>query len=348
MYVSSFFVLSVGKNLKEILLKINNKEKRIIPSLYKFISIQEENNSEIFINGNRISKSIINLEDVTIATFRGEANHFDFTDETVLNIIGHRGVGQNTSHVLENTVESFNMAFDKVEWVELDVQLIQNSVPIVHHDTLFFNKEEYCYFSENKDKIYKENDKLLPQTLDYVLKNIIKGGKINLEIKYPLFQDSLYLNLLNTKEDRDSPLLKYFNAALQYDKQKYYLDYDVPTLVDSILNVIYLNNFRNIIFSSFSPSVLLNLKTRVPQARILLLIDVYLEELVDFCLKVDLSGIVFKFDCLNEEKIRKLTKVIDVYVYNVKTRHDYDFCMKMGIKGVITDYINDLLSENDA
>ena len=47
-------------------------------------------------------------------------------------IIGHRGAA---AYAPENTLESIHTAADMgVEWVELDVKLTQDGVPVIFHD----------------------------------------------------------------------------------------------------------------------------------------------------------------------------------------------------------------------
>jgi glycerophosphodiester phosphodiesterase len=290
------------------------------------------------------NKLEIILEKIVLVAYRCESHTYEFSDTGgFLGLIGHRGSGQdkngdhrgsgqdkngdhrgsgqdkNGDHrgsgqdkngglmeYKENTLISFRNALSKIDWIEFDVQL-SDDIPVIYHD--FYIKESgNPVNSKDSIKYFKEDDHL-PPTLEYVLKNV-KGG-LNIEIK-------------NQVGDLSG----------------------IPNLVDRILNVIYKNDYRKIIFSSFHPFVLMYLKMRVPHARILLIYgkdnEHYdLKDSVTFCIRNNLSGMVFEYGTLDDEALKILEyNKKDVYVYDVVSKEEYAICKEKNIKGIITDEID--------
>lgn len=257
------------------------------------------------------NKLEIMLEKIILIAYKCEEDTYQFSDTSgYLGLIGHRGSGQDENGNLrgykENTLASFNNALSKVGWIEFDVQL-SHDIPVIYHD-FYIKESRNLVNSKDSIKYFKMTDHL-PPTLDYVLKNV-KGG-LNIEIKNQVG------NLCG-----------------------------IPNLVDKILHVIYKNDYRKIIFSSFHPFVLLYLKMRVPHARILLLYGknnehYNLNDAVNFCIKNNLSGMVFEYGTLDDEALKILEHSRkDVYVYDVVSKEEYEICKEKNIKGVITDEID--------
>ncbi|WUR03664.1 glycerophosphoryldiester phosphodiesterase [Vairimorpha necatrix] len=327
--VFSFMIVEIYDISKDITIMVNQQTRIVAPVLFNNVRIIGNSDSKIFINDKEINseQATVNVGSANILITRENFYDFQFTNEKNLGVVGHRGLGMDNGDVLENTIESFELALKKVKWVEMDVQLAYKKTPVIFHDTLIYDEETKEHHTEKGEKVIMTND--FPPTLNQVLQALKGKGGINLEIKYPINMDPLIqlsgFNEHDIESDAD-------------------VGYDVPFFVDSIFKIIYKNNFTDIVFSSFSPYVLLYIKTRHPDARVLLLTDKYYEIINPFCTGIKLSGLVFNYRSFKTEDISKLSECLDKYVYDVFTKEEYENCVSMNIRGVITDNIDELLS----
>lgn len=160
--------------------------------------------------------------------------------------MGHRGSGPSRIEdgYVENTESAFRSAFEKgASWIELDVQLTKDGVPIIFHNfyiekegkrisitSLTYSEFEEIYESTHNIKNRKETRIL---KLQEVLEIFDASVGIDIEIKYPLFCETCELENYT------------YSDPLNY--------------VQKIIKNINLDG-RKVIFSSFNPQILFALK----------------------------------------------------------------------------------------
>lgn len=327
--VNIFIIILQCPTFKGFLnLKIKNICKMIPIKIFEYKYFYVDTNDVIleiedqifFLNENNTN---INYKDVNILIFKCTSKNIAFNvDLTNLDLIGHRGFGENFSiHdvYVENTLKSFNKALENVKYVEMDVQLTKDKIPVIYHNFYFKNSNNRI-IDLNINECNK-ND--LCQSLEHILENI-QGG-INLEIKYPQFE---YLKLPG---------------------------FEIPNYVNRIIDVIVKTKFKNLFFSTFHPLIAIYLKMKLPEAIIFFLIsdenylnnncsliDI-LNDAFDFCILHNLNGLVIDFNIIKNNFQEFLNifknKSLNVCVYNVKTKQEYITCKNNNITGVIVDDI---------
>ncbi|RHZ73684.1 hypothetical protein CDV55_106188 [Aspergillus turcosus] len=217
-----------------------------------------------------------------------------------LQLVGHRGLGQNTanrSHLQlgENTMESFRLAAKQgATYVEFDVQLTRDLVPVLYHDfslsesgtdipiheltaeqivTQDARKPHRVEHPHTRSRSFTEEDGRRTQEIRDRLKHTVdfrnKGFKPN--TRGDCIQDSFAtLEDVLTKLPESVGLnveIKYPRIHEAAEAGVAPLAIEINTFVDRILEKILLHarNTRNIILSSFTPEVciLLAFKQRV-------------------------------------------------------------------------------------
>lgn len=260
-------------------------------------------------------------------------------------LMGHRGTGQKNIKktkekflreemsdglYYENTITSFNKAWDKgAKWVELDIQLTKNQVPVIFHDFVLdidgtkkgINQLEdlefFNYFGGSKDNT--------PTSLESIFPRIHKDLALNLEIKYP---DS-------------SEVERYCLKDLM----------PVDKYVEEILSVLSLQEPRRMCFSSFNPLVILYLRIRLPKFPVMFIIHhtslslhfCSFEKAISFCSQAGLNGLVMDFKSIKTNPVgikRMCTDAnLKLFVYGseVSDKHIVKNLLEIGVDGIITD-----------
>lgn len=242
-------------------------------------------------------------------------------------LIGHRGLGKNTNNrtflqLGENTIESFIAAASLgASYVEFDVQLTKDHVPIVYHDFLVAESgvdipmhdltlEQFLDFN-NIHKHYKGTDKRYSvDDTDAVIRKIIKNEDNDINNIYSRHHDRMKLtktfkknafkgnsrghsiasNFITLNElFRKIPQNVGFNIECKYPMLDEAEQEDISRVaielnhwVDSVLNVVYENaKGRDIIFSSFHPDICIMLSLKQPNIPILFLTEGGTTEMAD-------------------------------------------------------------------
>lgn len=139
-------------------------------------------------------------------------------------IIGHRGFGGNyyTQKYLENTIPSFQAAFEKgADFVECDVQLTKDDIPVVIHNNKYNEKDISEYTSDEFIKLGLSTQyKVKFSTYKKLLRTLPKDRKLDVEIK------------------------------VKWDEF-----YDRNHLVNRVLDVTYKYNYHKLFFCTFDPII---------------------------------------------------------------------------------------------
>ncbi|AFM97752.1 glycerophosphoryl diester phosphodiesterase [Encephalitozoon hellem ATCC 50504] len=255
-----------------------------------------------------------------------------------IRVIGHRGCGMNglpTTKMTENTISSFKEAYRRgARWVETDVQLTKDHVPVIFHDFVIqtstssvgiseITLKEFLHIVGNQD----EENCSLPCTLSRLLEQIDDRHGVNIEIKYPLPSEERRYKLKNLVP--------------------------VEKVVEKVVEVVQISRRQKVIFSSFHPYVLLMIKLRLPNFGIFMLTEAkdngenpYTNTLYDalyFCTKLGLDGVVLDWNCMatNPTDIVKIFKAFDlktlVYGDEINDRNVIDTLNQAGVNGIIID-----------
>lgn len=232
-------------------------------------------------------------------------------------VIGHRGLGKNVSNrtslqLGENTVELFIAAASLgALYVEFDVQLTKDYVPVIYHDFLVaesgvdipmhaLTSEQFLGLNETKHKPEtrprlmssypsapnfknQEDEQLEREFRDQVSRRM----KLTKTWKEKGFKGnarglSVASNFVTLKElFRRLPSNIGFNMELKYpmldeaeSESMGEVAFDMNFYVDTILKVVYdENNGRDILFSSFHPDICLLLSLKQPTMPILFLTE---------------------------------------------------------------------------
>lgn len=244
-------------------------------------------------------------------------------------VIGHRGGGGKASskkigkfrrtHIQENTLLSFNTASTHVNFIEFDVQLSQDHVPIIFHDFKIENDQQVKIPLNNlslqqfKQLKTRDNTESLPprklrrtaSTGDISEKRLREKEKSDEELGYGI-RDSL-----PTLEECFKYISKKtgFNVELKYPldeaiEKKGLLPFEGNFYVDSILRTVFdFAESRPIIFSSFSPDICIMARLKQPTYPVFFLTDSKegvhsdarcssLQQAVEFAKSNNLTGIV--------------------------------------------------------
>lgn len=161
--------------------------------------------------------------------------------------IGHRGSGSNlvAKEFLENTMPGFNKALERgADVIEFDVQLANDSTPVIFHD-FFIERDEkfpgiepvkvennkYCYswiqlsVEQHRDSGLDTEWKCLRPTYKQLMTELPKNAVFDIEIKYPFSQ------LFEGKvpyEERNKFLQRVFDEMEKYmgDRSVFFSTFD--------------------------------------------------------------------------------------------------------------------------
>ncbi|OKL56316.1 hypothetical protein UA08_08438 [Talaromyces atroroseus] len=226
-------------------------------------------------------------------------------------VIGHRGLGKNFAsrkslQLGENTVQSFIAAANLgASYVEFDVQLTKDHVPVIYHDFLVsetgidapvhtLTLEQFLHLSNTHSPALDPTDspsqrpramsvgeslfdpsgisEKMKHTRDFKNKGF-KGNTRGSHIQAPFATlEELFKKL---------PKSVGFNIEMKYpslyESEEEEMDtyaVEVNSFVDTVLNKVYeLGEGRNMIFSSFNPDICLLLSFKQPSIPVLFLTD---------------------------------------------------------------------------
>lgn len=190
----------------------------------------------------------------------------------ITRIIGHRGTGADvagSSHIDENSLLSFQAAaMQGAEYVEFDVQVTKDDVPVLHHDWIVkgatvpvvigqLSLKEFLQLRprvavkdsqewHHPDRKIQKTIRAQFATLEEALKQLPLSLGFNVEVKYPMPMELL-------KHGIPVRMAGCWQAINEY--------------VDAILKVIFdhADTPRPIIFSSFHPEVCMALSLKQPR-----------------------------------------------------------------------------------
>lgn len=251
-------------------------------------------------------------------------------------VIGHRGCGMNgleTTDMEENTISSFREAYIRgAKWVELDVQLTKDGIPVIFHD--FRVRTEDGHRDIDKITLHEflslvgnqnEDDYTLPCTLEKVLDSVDHDLGINIEMKFPSPQYIIEHGYTASAEE----------------------------LVQRVVETVQRKGRDKIIFSSFHPYVLFLLKLRLPNFSTYMLTEANgdgsipyigsMYEALYFCTKFGLDGVALDWDHMsdNPSEIIQIFKEfgVEVMVYGtrVNIKENLDVLISAGVRGIIAD-----------
>lgn len=286
-------------------------------------------------------------------------------------VIGHRGNGMNklqsSDHrmkaVKENSIASFNTAASfPVDFIEFDVQVTKDGVPIIFHDNFIISEEEGTIFERrvtditlsefmsygpqnNSSAVNKQGKPLLRKT---------KDGKI---VTWSVETDDAHCTLQDAFQKVDPRLG--FNIELKFDDYVVYQTDDLTNILLSILQVVSTHaNNRPVLFSSFQPDAALLAKKLQSMYPVFFLTnggtEMYydvrrngLEEAIKVCLEGGLDGIVSEVkgifrnpSAVNKIKEAKLSLLTYGQLNNVAEAVYMQHVM--GIDGVIVDLVKEI------
>lgn len=168
--------------------------------------------------------------------------------------IGHRGSGSNrvAKNFLENTLEGFNDARDNgAEFVEFDIQLTKDNVPVIYHD-FFMTKKQPEKFESTKAN---ENTYVIQQFTEEEFRRT--GFETDYNTERPSFRD-LLVNLpenLGFDIELKYPAFKNSERKCMYAEMNHFVDRTLEEMV------LYGGN-RKMFFSSFDPFVVTMLRIK--------------------------------------------------------------------------------------
>eukprot|EP00794_Sanderia_malayensis_P016097 gene16097-17718_t len=300
--------------------------------------------------------------------------HPEFSDKKRSLEMGHRGCGtthgksRSSKTPTENTIASFTRAFEKgADYVELDVQLTKDFVPVVFHDfytaacvkrrdcddfkkiTIAVNdltleelaSLEFTFTGESKvdGKGVSDSSHGLFPTLEKVLDDSPPELGIFIELKFPAQEKS-----------------GAWESDPRVDKNK---------LVDRTLDVVYSTaGSRRIILGSFDPAVCTMLRLKQPLYKVVFITcgenDIYplcmdhrsrtIQMAINFAVSEDLLGISVMADPLVDKmsELLKKAKQCDIEVFTWGDANaDPQFIKQqteLGIAGIIYDRLDELKS----
>lgn len=229
-----------------------------------------------------------------------------------MKILAHRGASGTAP---ENTISSFKKALaDGCDGFEFDVQQTQDGKLVVFHDWTL----ERTTNGKGKLKDYTLSELKKLDAGSWFSNKFVGETIPTLEEVLDIIPDDKLVNI-ELKEE--------YSAERETEKK--------------LLEIIKNYPKKNIVVSSFSHNLLRNLKKLDDTVKIGLLfesslvnLDKYIESL-DF----DIFSLHPSKNFLKESDIKLLkSKDIEINVWTVNTKEDYNFLKKMGVDAIITNY----------
>lgn len=230
-------------------------------------------------------------------------------------LIAHRGASKEAP---ENTLAAFNRALSLgVDWIEIDVRLSKDKVPIVLHD----DSAERMSGTKHATPI----DQL---TLAEI-KQIDVGhlfDKTFTEEKIPTLSEVLSLNWNQT------------NLMIEIKE----CPQDPKTLVDAVFREVtkIKTPLPSIVFGSFSLDILKEVQQHLSQTKMPFQMIGIIEEpqMIDLFLNYGLKRLALWYKLLHPELIQNLkSKDIDVWTFTVDDLNIAQFLISLGVNGIISN-----------
>ncbi|MCW8953494.1 MAG: glycerophosphodiester phosphodiesterase family protein [Sulfurimonas sp.] len=238
-------------------------------------------------------------------------------------IAAHRGAN---SIAPENTLTALKKSVGYCDFIEIDVQLSKDFVPIIMHDDTLqrtSNVQEIEAFKSRKPYLVHDFTFEELSTLDY-------GSWFNKE---------------------HEPLLT-LNDALEFIKDKHlYMNVEIKdmhnsfsdeTVVSTVLKKIVDKDLQNqVLISSFRHEYLLMIKEKAPNiATAALVEDEHPNELIEYLKRLHVDAYNLNDELVDEKILAKLKKAgffVNVYTVNdaVRAKELFD----MGVNGIFTDFL---------
>tara|TARA_R110001583_G_scaffold51161_11_gene159792 strand:- start:26014 stop:26730 length:717 start_codon:yes stop_codon:yes gene_type:complete len=230
-----------------------------------------------------------------------------------MKLTAHRGV---SSLAPENTLAAFRKAADMgCEWIEIDVQLSLDKVPVVIHD----QSVKRC---TNGDGIVAQMNLASLQSLDA---GSWFSEAFNDE-RIPTFEQTLLLaNELNLKVNIEIKL---------------YPGDDIALLCEKIKEVIVQLNIdtTQLLFSSFNLQALKQIHALLPQVRRGLLCKEIPDNSLDLLLEIDAFSMHCHYQFLTAQQTAKIKQAgYEIYCYTVNDPEKVKDYWQWGVDMMITD-----------
>tara|TARA_B110000858_G_C17780685_1_gene464621 strand:+ start:1039 stop:1758 length:720 start_codon:yes stop_codon:yes gene_type:complete len=230
-----------------------------------------------------------------------------------MKIIGHRGI---VSFSPENSLSGLDYVKSlKLNWVETDVILTKDNIPVIFHD-------------KKLDKLTNYNGEMKKMNYNQ-LKTIDIGYKYSLSFmgeKLPLLSEYI--------EKCDKLSINIFLELKNYYNDEY-------VLVKNVIKIIK-NCKKNIIIiiSSYSRKIIELINLLYPTIEKSLIVDKIPDDWYNFvkinnCYSINISYDILKTNNLKD--INKCVSKISTYCHVINNYYDYIDLQNIGVKGIITD-----------
>lgn len=234
-------------------------------------------------------------------------------------LIAHRGASKEAP---ENTLASFQKALEiGVHYIEFDVHVTRDGVPIVLHDSLLGRTTGSRHLERVTDLDWSEMS-----TLD-------AGSWFGKEFagqRIPVLDEVLQLQLNNEQ------------TGLMIEIKKGHAH--IAPLVTSILASVHRANCKNVVLGSFSIHALEEIRHRAPQLQLIGIVDN--SNMIDKCRAMKLPRMAMWYKLLNPSLVQSLHEEgTEVWAYTVDDPKVVKFLLSIGVDGIIT---NDPRSFHDA
>ncbi len=230
-------------------------------------------------------------------------------------VIAHRG---DSSHAPENTLSAFNQAINaSVDFLECDVQLTKDGVPVVVHDRTFHRITNDLHPHSINELDLKE------------IKTIDAGSWFD-----PKFSDQKIMTL---EEFLFIPRGK-IGAMLEI-KEDTFIACALGKNISDVLKAAEpkMREYGPVIVGSLSPNVLLCMEAYLPQQQFIPIV----RDMIDFEIFTSLHAKqwAFKRTLLTKEIITAMhSKGCEVWVWTVDEEQEALEFMEMGVDGIITNH----------
>eukprot|EP00866_Antonospora_locustae_P000756 jgi/Antlo1/756/548 len=289
-------------------------------------------------------QEVIDMKDVVLELSQFNAKRCKLSIDEV-HLIGHRGAGENSTFEDGEYIENTEFAIRKAirvgaDWVEVDVHLSKDGVPIVLHDfTIEYKGRKRTVSSLTCEEVMeahllafntKKRDDLCLLTLEKTL--VVAGSLgVNIEIKYPRINEQ--------KEISD------------------YVYVHPRIYVERILEVTRASGKEKIYFSSFHPQIVLALSVVTHYYPVFFLTEGdggnnreticnTMDAAIQFASRLGISGVImdskYLFSCDTDfSKVTKMTGLQFIaYGKELNNLELARIAISRGLYGVIIDNVD--------
>lgn len=283
-------------------------------------------------------------------------------------VIGHRGSGMNMLQssdrrmkaIKENSILSFNTAAEfSVDFVEFDVQVTKDDIPVIFHDNFIFSEDNGVVYEKRVTEL------LLSDFLRYgpqrepgkVGKSMLRKTKDGRIVNWNVEADDCLCTLKEAFEKVEPSLG--FNIELKFDDNIVYEQEYLTHVLQAIVEVVFqYAKDRPIIFSTFQPDAAQLVRKLQSSYPVFFLTnggtEVYydvrrnsLEEAVKLCLEGGLQGIVSQVKAVfrNPAAVTKIKESkLSLLTYGQLNNVAEAVYMQqlMGVEGVIVDLVKEI------